>query len=139
VSVLLVGGSWWLFTWELDHGRGLDAARTATVNLIVVVEAFYLFNCRSLTRSAWRLGLFSNRWLIGGLIVQGVAQLALTYLPAMNRLFKTAPLGLDAWLRILGIALLASLAVGAEKSLQRRRSRRRLAEATPSPTASAKT
>ncbi|HEX5598967.1 MAG TPA: HAD-IC family P-type ATPase, partial [Micromonosporaceae bacterium] len=47
VSVLLVGGSWWLFTWELDHGRGLDAARTATVNLIVVVEAFYLFNCRS--------------------------------------------------------------------------------------------
>ncbi|HEX5540841.1 MAG TPA: HAD-IC family P-type ATPase [Micromonospora sp.] len=140
VSVLLVVGSWWLFTWELDHGGGLDSARTATVNLIVVVEAFYLFNCRSLTRSAWHLGLFSNQWLIGGLIVQGVAQLALTYLPAMNRLFQTAPIGPGAWLRILGIALLASLAVGAEKTLQRRRrSRRHVAGVTPSPAASAGT
>ena len=56
VSTLLVAGSWWLFEWELAHGTSLAEARTAALNLFVVVEAFYLFSCRSLTRSAWRIG-----------------------------------------------------------------------------------
>ncbi len=61
VSALLVGGSWWLFEWELANGASLAESRTAAVNLFVVVEAFYLFSCRSLTGPAWRIGLFSNR------------------------------------------------------------------------------
>ncbi len=35
-----------------DNGAGSAEARTAALNLFVVVEAFYLFSCRSLTRSA---------------------------------------------------------------------------------------
>lgn len=119
VSVLLLAGSWWLFESELAQGRGLEAARTAVVNLIVVVEAFYLFNCRSLTRSAWRLGLLGNRWLILGVLIQAVAQIALTYLPVMNQLFQTAPIGLDTWLRILAVSVLTVILVGVEKRLQR--------------------
>jgi magnesium-transporting ATPase (P-type) len=69
----------------------LAEARTAALNLFVVVEAFYLFSCRSLTRSAWRSGLFSNRWVILGVSVQVVGQLAITYLPAMNAVFGTTP------------------------------------------------
>jgi cation-transporting ATPase F len=30
------------------------------VNVFVMVEAAYLFNCRSLTRGFWKQGLFSN-------------------------------------------------------------------------------
>ena len=48
------------------------------LNLFVTVEAFYLFSCRSLTRSAWRVGFFSNRWLLAG---QVVGQLAITTCP----------------------------------------------------------
>ena len=51
--------------------------------------------------------------------LQAVGQIALTYLPAMNRVFHTAPLGWDAWLRILAIGLAASLVVAAEKRLRR--------------------
>lgn len=122
VSALLVVGTWWLFEWELSNGASLPQARTAAVNLFVTVEAFYLFSCRSLTRSAWRLGLFSNRWLIGGVLIQAAGQLALTYLPAMNSLFRTAPIGLDVWLRILGLALLASAIVMLDKRFRRRSS-----------------
>ncbi|MGB1225572.1 MAG: HAD-IC family P-type ATPase, partial [Mycobacterium sp.] len=68
VSSLLVAGSWWLFEWELANGATLPEARTAALNLFVVVEAFYLFSCRSLTRSAWHIGLFTNRWLIVGVV-----------------------------------------------------------------------
>ncbi|MBQ1074714.1 HAD-IC family P-type ATPase [Micromonospora sp. C31] len=115
VSALLVAGAGWLFQWELDAGAELAEARTAAVNVFVTVQAFYLFSCRSLTRSAWRLGLFSNRWLIAGVLLQALGQAALTYLPVMNTLFRTAPIGAETWLRILGIALLVSAVVALDK------------------------
>ncbi|EUA93734.1 cation transporting ATPase, family protein [Mycobacterium ulcerans str. Harvey] len=93
VSTLLVASAWWLFEWEVGKGASVEAARTAALNLFVVVEAFYLFSCRSLTRSAWRIGFWSNRWIIFGVAAQAIAQLAITYLPAMNAVFATAPIG----------------------------------------------
>ncbi|WP_156910737.1 cation-transporting P-type ATPase [Nocardia mangyaensis] len=121
VSSLLVAGSWWLFHWELAAGASLPEARTAALNLFVLVEAVYLFSCRSLTRSVWRIGFFSNRWLIVGVLAQLVGQLAITYVPAMNTIFDTAPISGDVWLRILMIALAAGLVVAVDKRLRRSR------------------
>ena len=118
VSALLVGGTWWVFDWERANGASLAEARTVALNLFVVVETFYLFSCRSLTQPAWRVGIFSNRWMLGGVAVQAIGQLAITYLPAMNQLFRTAPIPADAWLRILVVALLASLVVAIDKRLR---------------------
>jgi cation-transporting ATPase F len=120
VSALIVGGAWWLFEWELAHGATLPEARTAAVNLVVAIELFYLFSCRSLTRSMWSIGVFGNRWIVVGVTAQVLAQLAITYLPVMNTLFQTAPLDAQAWLRILGLALLASVVVALDKRLRRR-------------------
>lgn len=119
VSTLLVFGAWWLFEWEQANGASLPEARTAALNLFVFVELFYLFSCRSLTRSMWRIGLFSNRWIVAGVTAQTVGQLAITYLPTMNSLFHTAPISAEAWLRIFGIALFASLVVALDKRLRR--------------------
>ncbi|MGB5150051.1 MAG: cation-transporting P-type ATPase [Mycobacterium sp.] len=121
VSTLLVASAWWLFEWELSNGASLPEARTTALNVFVVVEAFYLFSCRSLTHSAWRIGVFSNRWITLGVTAQAVAQLAITYLPAMNTLFGTAPIGIGAWLRIFAIAVAASVVVGIDKWLRRPR------------------
>ena len=120
VSALLVAGSWWLFEWEKGNGATVAEARTAAVNLFVMVGLFYLFGCRSLTGSMWRAGIFTNRWVVVGVTVQIAGQLALTYLPVMNRLFQTAPITVGAWLRILILALAASLIVAADKRLTRR-------------------
>ena len=120
VSALLVGGSWWLFEWERSGGASLAEARTVAMNLFVAVEVFYLFSCRSLTQSVWRLGLFSNRWVLGGVAVQVAGQAAITYWSVMNDLFRTAPITADSWLRILAVSLLASLVVAADKRLRQR-------------------
>lgn len=119
VSALLVAGAWWLFGHELTVGASVAQARTSAVNLFVAVEVFYLFSCRSLTRPLWRTRPFGNRWLLLGVAVQSAGQLALTYVPVMNELFHTAPISIDAWLRIFGLALLASLAVAIDKRLRR--------------------
>ncbi len=56
-----------------------------------------------------------------GVVAQAVAQFAITYLPVMNTVFQTAPLGTGGWLRIFGIAVLVSLAVAVEKRLRARK------------------
>jgi cation-transporting ATPase F len=130
VSTLLVGGAWWLFEWEQNNGATLAEARTAALNLFVAVEAFYLFNCRSLTRSVWKVGLFTNRWILAGITVQAIGQIAITYLPAMNTVFQTAPIGSGAWIRVLLFAAVAAAVVATEKALRRRRGQAALAPGT---------
>ena len=117
VSCLLLAGAFGLFLRELQQGHTLAEARTVAVNLFVMVEAAYLFNCRSLSRGFWQQGLFSNLWVWGGLGAMLVLQLAMTYVPAMNAAFGTAPIGLQAWAEIGAFALFSSLLIGLEKWL----------------------
>ena len=117
VAGLLVVGSWWIFVSEQARGVDLAEARTAAVNLFVAVEVFYLYSCRSLVGPSWRLGFFSNRWIVGGVLVQVAAQAAFTYLPLMNAVFGTAPLDGEAWVRILGVAAAIALVISVDKLL----------------------
>ena len=48
----------------------------------------------------WHIGMLSNHWILGGVAVQAVGQIAITYVPAMNSLFQTAPISADAWIRV---------------------------------------
>ena len=89
--------------------------------MFVAVQVMYLFSCRSLTRPSWRLGVFSNRWIIGGVAVQVAGQLALTYIPVMNPIFGTAPLDGPAWAMILLVAVATMLVVSADKWWRARR------------------
>ena len=119
VSVLLLFAAYGLFLNELSQGHALAEARTVAVNVFVLVETFYLFNCRSLTRSFVAVGVFSNPWVwVGSGLMLGL-QLMLTYLPAMNRLFGTAPIALDAWGWIIAAGAGAALVVAFEKRWRR--------------------
>ena len=120
VGVLMLIGAFGLFELAESQGRSIAEARTIAVNVFVMVEIFYLFNCRSLTRPIWQLGWFSNVWVWGGAGVMLLLQLAFTYLPVCQRLFATAPLGLLDWLLIVGCGAVAALVIGAEKALAAR-------------------
>ncbi|MCF6291282.1 MAG: cation-transporting P-type ATPase [Desulfobacterales bacterium] len=117
VGGLLLVAAFALFQWEMARGADLAQARTVAVNVFVVMELFYLFNCRSLTKSVFQLGFFSNMWVFGGVAVMLVVQIIYTYLPVMNRLFHSAPIDLAAWSRIVAAGLLAYLIVEGEKWL----------------------
>ena len=119
VSLFIVGGGFWLFFHEMNVlGETAAEARTAVVNVIVLVETAYLFSCRSLNRSILSIGVFSNPLaLIGALTMIG-AQLFFTYSPLMNRLFHTTPLAARSWLAIGAVALACLLAVEFEKWLR---------------------
>jgi cation-transporting ATPase F len=85
------------------------------LNTVAVIQAFYLLNCRSLSRPLFSRHLFSNRWLWVGVAGTLLLQVALTHVPALNTVFRTAPLGADEWLRVLGAGVIAMLVVEAWK------------------------
>jgi Ca2+-transporting ATPase len=120
VSGILVGGAFGLFTWAQRSGLPLDEARTIAVNVFIVVQVFYLLNCRSLTRTMFAVGVGSNRWIAGGIAVMAATQLAFTYAPPFNALFQTAPISLQAWLLIAALGVGTFVVVEVEKYLRRR-------------------
>ncbi len=123
VGLFLLLGAFGLFFWEVANGNDIAAARTVAVNLFIMVEMFYLFNCRSLTKSVFSVGFFSNPWVFGGCAVMILLQLLFTYLPTMNAMFHSQPIGLGAWLRIIAAAVAALLLVGIEKWIIGRRTK----------------
>ena len=120
VGMLLLGGAFGLFEWELMMGATVVEARTVAVNVFVLVELFYLFNCRSLTQSMFRVGFFSNPLLFGGVTIMLILQVMFTYLPVMNLMFHSAPIGFGAWGRIVSVSVIVSFVVGFEKWLHRK-------------------
>ncbi|QDU29261.1 putative cation-transporting ATPase F [Anatilimnocola aggregata] len=120
VSLVILVGAFGSFEWALGKGSGDAHARTVAVNVIVMVELFYLFNCRSLTKSMFQLGVFSNLWIWVGVGSMVALQLLFTYAPFMNWFFHSAPIGWDAWWRILLTAVVAHLIVGMEKWIRRK-------------------
>jgi Ca2+-transporting ATPase len=121
VGGLLVAGAFGLFEWELIAGHSKETARTVAVNVFVMVQTFYLFKCRSLTRSVLQIGLFSNPWVWLGVVTMLILQLFFTYLPGMNWIFHTAPISAGAWFRIVLVAVIVFLAVSIEKLFVRKR------------------
>lgn len=118
VSLAMATSGFWIFNHITSIGGTEAQARTAVVNLVVFIEIFYLFNCRSLTKSPWALGFFSNPWALVGALGMGVLQGLFTYAPLMNQWFSTEPIPLEHWLKITGISLGVFFLIGFEKYLR---------------------
>jgi calcium-translocating P-type ATPase len=119
VGILMLAGAFGLFEYASHHGRSLAEARTIAVNVFVMMETTYLFNCRSLTRPFWQLGWFTNPWVWAGAGATLLLQLAFTYLPLFHQLFGTAAITAADWLMILACGLAAMAVIGLEKRLRR--------------------
>ena len=120
VSLLMLGAVFALFLHKMASGADLAEARTVAVNLIVMIELFYLFNCRSLRQSLRSLGFLSNPWVIAGSAAMIGLQILFSYHPWMNRLFHSAPLTLTDWAMIVAVSIAVFLIVGLEKWMRLR-------------------
>ncbi len=113
VSLFLLGGAFSLFEAALHSGHSVNEARTIAANLFVIVEIFYLFNCRALAWPFRTSGV--NRWVWAGSAAMLALQLVFTYVPVFNQAFQTAPLSLMEWLSITAVGGLCAIAVEAHK------------------------
>ncbi len=58
--------------------------------------------------------------MVAGVALQVLAQAALTYLPALNAAFHTAPLDVQTWLLIAALATAAWAVLALDKRIRRR-------------------
>ncbi len=120
VTLLMIGVTFAAFEWELARGSGIDMARTAAVNMLVVGELVYLFNVRHFTAHAFTWDIFTGNPVAFWMSVLAIGfQLLFTYAPPMQQLFQTVALDATSWLVILALGLGKFLAVEAEKSVLR--------------------
>ena len=115
VGLLLVAGVYGLFELELSRGASIEEARSVATTMLVMGELFYLFNCRSLTKSVFEIGFFSNAWILWGIVVMLLAQVLFIHAPAMNKLFHSTPMTINAWLCAIGVSIAIYVIVEAEK------------------------
>ncbi|MBP6916243.1 MAG: cation-transporting P-type ATPase [Smithellaceae bacterium] len=118
VSFLMLAAVFSIFVWQKQQGYPLAEARTVAVNLFVMIELAYLFNCRSLTKSMFKIGVFTNPWVLFGSTTMIILQLFYTYSPVMNRIFGSQPISGKDWLMIIAIALVVYTIIGLEKWLR---------------------
>ncbi|MBE7453817.1 MAG: HAD-IC family P-type ATPase [Kofleriaceae bacterium] len=113
------------FIYRLESGVPFARVQTETFTLLAVCEWWNVLNCRSDRRSALDLGIFKNPWLVGGLIVGNLLQVAVVFWSPMNEVFRTVPFGLDV---VLALGVVGSLVLWVEE-LRKLAVRRRLRRA----------
>ncbi|MEM2924437.1 MAG: calcium-translocating P-type ATPase, SERCA-type [Methanocellales archaeon] len=97
-------GAFLLFYWAYYFSGHSDAARyaqTTTFTGYVIYQMFNVFNCRSLERSIFSIGLTSNKFLLLAVSTSIFLQVLVVYVPLFNILFHTVPLKLEDWVVIL--------------------------------------
>jgi len=124
VSVILMGGTFGLFLWEMEQGVSIEYARTVAVNTLVMFEIFYLFNSRYITDSVlnWE-GFTGNRYVLISIAILIIFQLGFTYLTPMQVLFGTTAIDFTVWLYIVLIASSVLFLVELEKYVVRYKER----------------
>jgi sodium/potassium-transporting ATPase subunit alpha len=70
--------------------------------------------------SAFRVGLWSNRWLLVGIGLEIALTVALVYVPALQQFFQLGPMPFDLWLLVAPFGPLIFAADELRKWLVRR-------------------
>ncbi|MDO5576820.1 MAG: HAD-IC family P-type ATPase, partial [Fibrobacter sp.] len=104
-----------------DSANALSKAQTMAVTSIVFLQIFYMLNCRSLKKSIFSIGIFSNYTVFVGIFVLLLLQAAYVYLPFMNELFHSYPLSFGAWIESALYGLVVLPVISVEKWLRSRR------------------
>jgi magnesium-transporting ATPase (P-type) len=107
---------------EVDPLR-LTQAQTAALVSIQLLHLGFLATARSIFRSAFTFSPFSNPWVLGGMGLTLLCQLLIVYVPALQTVFRTAPLPLEWWPIILLGLLPGFVGVEIDKALRVRSGR----------------
>ncbi|MCK6545677.1 cation-translocating P-type ATPase C-terminal domain-containing protein [Myxococcota bacterium] len=100
------------FIHRLESGLPFAQVQTETFTVLAVCQWFNVLNCRSERRSALNLGIFTNHWLVGGLVVSNVLQAAVVFFRPLGEVFHTVPFSLY---EVLAIGAVASLVLWVEE------------------------
>lgn len=83
-----------VFVWALKS-RDLAEARNLAFTVIVLAELFRAFAARSVTKTFWEVGAFTNMRLLAVVVVSALTQIGIHHIPATEYLFQLEPISLS--------------------------------------------
>jgi P-type Ca2+ transporter type 2C len=120
-SVVMTAAVMATFAYGLWRFPGnLAGAQTVAFSTLVVSELVRAFTVRSERVSVFKIGVFSNRWMIWAAASSLLLLLAVIYIPVFDPIFNTAPLDGQDWLVLLPFAMASSVAAELHKWILRR-------------------
>lgn len=120
VSLLMVAGTFGVYSYATAKGLSVETARTIAVNTIVVMEIFYLFSVRYVHGASltWQ-GVLGTPAVLIAVATVVAAQLLFTYMPVMHSIFASRPVALLDGLLIIGVGVALLMIVESEKWIAR--------------------
>ena len=117
---LLIGGlCLGVQAWAISTGHA--HWQTMVFTVLTLSQMAHVLAIRSETVSLWRLGLFTNKPLLGAVLLTFALQMATIYVPVLNPIFRTEPLSLPELALCLAAAAVVWVAVELEKAWRRSR------------------
>jgi calcium-translocating P-type ATPase len=113
-----------LFQWQLSTGATVDFARNVVLFTTVLFQNIYVLCMRSERLPLFRINLFSNPWLLAGIVGAQLLQLAVQHIQFFGTFLDTAPLGAGEYLTGLAAALGLGLVVELTKRVVFRSTRK---------------
>lgn len=93
-----------LYAFLSMYQTDLAKARTVTLIMMAMFQWFNGWNCRSMHKSVFSIGVFSNKWFLLAASFVLFLQLFVVYVPWMQYIFKTVPLSFAEWSAIILIS-----------------------------------
>ena len=99
------------------RGAPVAMARTMAFGTVAFSQLFHAFNARS-EQSIFRIGLFSNRYLIMAFAASAALQLAVLLIPAVQPIFGVVPLDVLHWDLVIGLSIVPIVIGEAQKLVE---------------------
>ncbi len=107
------------FVYSLNHLKlDLERARGLTFTVLVLVQLFHAFNNRSERRSLLKMGLATNKALLGSFCISVALQVAIISWPPVQKVFGVASLDPALWVLAVGMGVLPVVAMELWKLIQ---------------------
>jgi Ca2+-transporting ATPase len=109
-----------VFAYALKLTGCLESARTYAFATLIFSELLRAYTSRSETYSVFRLGLFSNKFMVGGTLISFLLLLTALYIPSLRSVFDTTFLSIYDWIIIVIFSLIPFAAAELSKIFLRR-------------------
>jgi Ca2+-transporting ATPase len=93
-----------IFVWSVNSGRPFSEAQSMCFVTLILIEFFNAFNCRSFEHSLFKIGIWSNKWLLLAVLWELILLCLIIYVPALQGPFNTHSLTLEDWGIAVGAA-----------------------------------
>jgi calcium-translocating P-type ATPase len=128
IGAVVVAMYFWMlnqYGWEWGQDLSGDSlvylkASTSAFALLVIIQMVNAFNSRSLQHSIFKLGVFTNRWLVAAIGISLVTVYAFVELPFFNNVLHTTSLTGTEWGYLVAASFIVLIAEESRKFVGQR-------------------